>query len=144
MHVFTPKNSKESELKPFFRTNDPTLEHDQPMDEPNAKPLECPKSLEHEKLGKLRFKAVEENNEKKKKSNKTRRGYGKKNKNDKGYKNVGFSILGTNANGISGKQESLKNTVNHFQPSVITVQETKLTRMGSIKLKGYQVFEKNR
>ena len=79
-----------------------------------------------------------------KKNNKTRRGYGKKNKKDKGYKNVGFSILGTNANGISGKQESLKSTVNHFIPSVITVQETKLTRMGLIKLKGYQVYEKIR
>ena len=76
------------------------------MDEPNAKPLEC--SLDHESLGKFRFEAIEEDNEKKKKSNKTRRGYGKKNKNDKGYKNVGFSILCTNTNGVSGKQESLK------------------------------------
>ena len=78
--------------------------------------------------------------------NKTKRGYGKKNerKFKKGNKDVKLCLLGTNANGILGKQESFKNTINNFKPSIITVQETKLTRMGQIKLKGYQIFEKLR
>ena len=59
----------------------------------------------------------------------------------KGNKNIKLCILGTNANGLLGKQESWKNAVNNFKPSIITVQETKINRMGQIKLKGYQIFE---
>ena len=77
---------------------------------------------------------------------KTRRGYGRKN--NKNIKNANkvceFSILGTNANGLLGKQESLKNNINHFKPSIVTIQESKLKRIGSIKLHGYQIFEKHR
>ena len=76
----------------------------------------------------------------------TRRGYGKKNnrKNIKGVKNVNFTLLGTNANGILGKQESLKSLINKFMPSVITVQEGKQGKKGLLKLKGYQIFERVR
>ena len=75
--------------------------------------------------------------------NKTRRGYGRKNKKQNINKDIHthLSILGTNANGLIGKQESLKNNINHFKPSIITVQETKVKRLGSIRLKGYQIFE---
>ena len=53
-------------------------------------------------------------------------------------KNVKFWLLGTNANGLLGKQESLKNAINTFKPSAITIQES------LIKLKGYQIYEKLR
>ena len=77
---------------------------------------------------------------------KTRRGYGRKN--NKNIKNANkvleFSIIGANANGLLGKQESLKNNINHFKPSVVTIQESKVKRLGCIKLNGYQIFEKLR
>ena len=77
-------------------------------------------------------------------TNKTRRGKGKKNKQKNERKNIDFSIIGSNANGLLGKQESLKNNINFFKPSIVTVQETKLKKLGSIRLKGYQIFEKLR
>ena len=55
-----------------------------------------------------------------------------------------FSILGTNSNGIQAKKESLLKNINTFQPSVITLQETKLRKTGTLRLHGYQVFEKVR
>ena len=55
-----------------------------------------------------------------------------------------FSIFGSNANGINGKKESLLANINFFQPSVITIQETKLRKVGTLRLPGYQVFEKVR
>ena len=86
------------------------------------------------------------NKNKNKNKNKTRRGNGRKN--NKNLKNankvIELSILGTNANGLLGKQESLLNNINHFKPSIITIQETNLKKIGSIKLKGYQIFEKPR
>ena len=77
---------------------------------------------------------------------KTRRGYGNKNKRKsiKGIKNVPFSIIGTNSNGILGKKESLDSLLNKFHPSVITLQETKLGKTGMIKMQGYQIFEQVR
>ena len=69
---------------------------------------------------------------------KTRRGISKR-KN----KNLGFTIIGTNSNGLSGKVDSLYNTVKHFKPSCITIQETKL-RSKKFEIPGYQVFLKNR
>ena len=119
---------------------------DTPVDEPaDAKPLEYAKSMEPEQN-----EPIEDYNKDKVQikgyHKRTRRGYGKKNnkKYKKGIKNVKFLLMGTNANGLMGKQESLKNLINKFRPSVLTVQETKLARMGLIKLNGYQVFEKVR
>ena len=76
----------------------------------------------------------------------TRRGYGKKNENKrkKGEKNIKLKILGTNANGLLKKQESLKSLINEYKPSIITIQESKTRKQGLIKLKGYQIFEKIR
>lgn len=86
------------------------------------------------------------NNKKQKKV--TRRGYGKKNSNRRNNKNetksVNFSVLGTNADGIKPKQESFFAAINYYRPSVITLQETKLSKAGTFKISGYQVFEKVR
>ena len=58
---------------------------------------------------------------------------------------VKFSILGSNANGLKAKFESLLNIINIFdRPSCITIQETKLRNSGSYKIPGYQVFQLNR
>ena len=55
-----------------------------------------------------------------------------------------FSLIGTNANGLSGKLDSLNSAITFFnRPSCITVQETKL-RSKNLKIPGYQVFLKNR
>ena len=77
----------------------------------------------------------------------TRRGYGKKNfvrenKNKNGK--INFSVLGTNADGVKPKEESFYTAINHYTPSVIIVQETKLNNPGTFKIPGFQVFEKVR
>ena len=71
---------------------------------------------------------------------KIRRGWGGK----KNRKNINFSILACNANGLWGKFESLKNNINYFKPSCVMIQESKLRNLGSLKLQGYQIFELNR
>ena len=77
---------------------------------------------------------------------KTRRGYGRKNarKIKQKTKNVNFSLLGTNAAGLNSKRESLYSVINLMSPSVMTVQETKFSKPGMLKIPGYQVFEKVR
>ena len=40
--------------------------------------------------------------------------------------------------------DSLKSTMMSFQPSIVTLQETKTRKSGSLKLKGFQIFEKIR
>ena len=55
-----------------------------------------------------------------------------------------FTIMGNNANGIKNKLDSLQNNVAFLRPSVITIQETKLLSRGTIKLPGYQIYEKPR
>jgi hypothetical protein len=77
---------------------------------------------------------------------KTRRDYGKKTKSkqDKGILNIKLGLLGTNSNGISNRIESLKHAISVFLPNIVTLQETKVRKLGSVKLRGYQVFEKIR
>ena len=77
---------------------------------------------------------------------KNRRGYGKKSakKVNEQIQNVNFSILGANANGINPKKESLYSAINYFKPIVVNIQESKLRKIGQIKLPGYQIFEKLR
>ena len=62
----------------------------------------------------------------------------------KNRKNISFSILAANANGLKGKFDSLKNSINHFSPSCVIIQESKLRKHGTLKLKGYQIFELTR
>ena len=76
------------------------------------------------------------------KNKKTKRGKGKQKK-DK-HRQISFSLLGSNSNGLKSKLESLKNNIKLFpQPSCITLQETKL-KSGKILLPGYQIFQLDR
>ena len=74
---------------------------------------------------------------------KTRRGNWKKKSNTK-LQEIQFSLLGNNCNGIVNKQDSLKETMMTFKPSILTLQETKVRKHGTLKIKGYQMFEKIR
>ena len=74
-----------------------------------------------------------------KKKLKTRRGRGKGK-----AKSQCLSILGNNANGISGKKHSLQAAIQTFNPNIITIQESKLTEKQSFTIPGYQSFVKNR
>ena len=55
-----------------------------------------------------------------------------------------FTLVGQNAAGVSAKLESLYSVINKVHPSAILIQESKVNKVGKIKLKGYQVFEKIR
>ena len=80
------------------------------------------------------------------KSNKTKvkNKRGKSRRQKSSNKPLTFSMLGSNANGLTGKSESLKNAIkNYDSPSCITIQESKL-KSNNFKLPGYQVFQKNR
>ena len=52
-----------------------------------------------------------------------------------------MTIFGANANGILGKQDSLKNNILHFLPGVFFIQESKVSRKGQIKIENYEIFE---
>ena len=84
------------------------------------------------------------------KRKKTRRGLNKnKHKsnsclNNFNDKNTKFSIIGTNANCLSTKKESLFSLINFFKPSAILIQETMMRTIGQIDLTGYTTFEKLR
>ena len=75
---------------------------------------------------------------------KTRRGYGSKSKNKNNKENLELSIVGTNSAGLTSKKESLYSLINIIKPSIITIQETKHTKIGNIKIPGYQNFERLR
>ena len=75
----------------------------------------------------------------------TRRGKKRKKVNKGVLENL--SVLGTNANGLKAKKQSLLNTMKHFEyPSIVLIQETKLRQKGQIKLDqyGYEIFESPR
>ena len=52
-----------------------------------------------------------------------------------------FSILGNNSNGLKAKLKSLKAAVKVFNPTCITIQESKLRQEHLIQLPGYVIFE---
>ena len=138
MYVFTSQSSWGKSY--FFRkderisTNDESMADDEPVDE-STKPVHS-KSLEWSEKSKHAVKQ---------KKGKTRRGYGRKAKRKmKENKSFQFSIIGTNAAGLNSKKESFYKLINKFRPSVITIQESKLSRPGMIKIPGYQVFDKER
>ena len=54
---------------------------------------------------------------------------------------MNLSIMGNNVNGITSKLDSLENNVREFQPTFITLQETKVRKKGLIKLANYQIYE---
>ena len=75
---------------------------------------------------------------------KSRRGYGKKNgrKTNKGLKNAQFTLLGSNSAGLNCKKYFFFILINKHRPSVITIQESKLSKPGMIRIPGYQTFER--
>ena len=52
-----------------------------------------------------------------------------------------LTIVGTNANGIVSKIDSLALVVKELNPAVVILQETKVNRKGQVKLPGYEIFE---
>ena len=69
----------------------------------------------------------------------------------KGNKNVNgnnskvvemFSIVGTNANGLMTKKDSLVDLVENLSPTAVLIQGSKLKKVGQVKIAGYQVFER--
>ena len=52
--------------------------------------------------------------------------------------------MGSNAAGLNSKKESFFFLIINFKPSILTIQETKMNKTGSIRVPGYQVFEKIR
>ena len=139
MYVFPSKTNGRKQY--FFRKhkricpNSESMADDKSLDE-STKPVPT-KPLEWAGKQKHPVKHIK---------SKVRRGYGRKNhrKNEKGNKLLQFSILGTNSAGLNSKKESFYKIINKFRPSVITIQESKLSRPGLIKIPGYQVFDRVR
>ena len=52
-----------------------------------------------------------------------------------------FTVVGTNANGILSKKDSMIQIVEQLKPSVLCLQESKVNRKGLIKIPGYEIFE---
>ena len=71
----------------------------------------------------------------------------KKHKTRRTLKNKGvgtsksLTIVGTNANGIVSKLDSLALVVKELNPAVIILQETKVNRKGQDSLPSYEIFE---
>ena len=63
-----------------------------------------------------------------------------KNKNMNNFQNM-FTVIGTNANGILSKKDSLFQIVDQLKPSVLYLQESKVNKKGLIKIEGYEIFE---
>ena len=65
----------------------------------------------------------------------------KSRKKSKQARNKVLTVFGTNCNGILGKKDSLLANIQHFQPGVFFLQETKVGRKGQIKIENYEIFE---
>ena len=108
MHVLASKSKRTKEFfrrksnddEPMVRTND------EPMDASSTKSI-LPKPETNRKTNEPVNKV------------KQRRGYGKKNKRKMKINKINLSLLGTNSAGLKSKQESLLNSINMFQPSLI-------------------------
>ena len=55
-----------------------------------------------------------------------------------------FNIMGVNVDGVRGKLTSLRTVIHELKPQVLFLQETKLNTKGILKIKGFQILEKNR
>ena len=141
MYVFTSKSeSKQGESSSFFREeyDDESLAIDKSLDSTSSK-------SDFSKYARLESTRKEGPLPKLiNKNKKGRRGYGKKNRKKNIIKNINLSIVGTNAAGLKTKKESFFSLINTFKASIITVQETKHNRTGTIKIPGFQTFEKIR
>ena len=134
----------------FFRTGekpeplDESLANDESMDDTATEAEPVHKPLEHQLLQtreQRRKTTIKKTN---RKYGKTRRGRGSKIGKNENKNKIKFSIVGSNVNGLNLKKESLLHTINELKPCVITLQETKVSKKGSIKIPGYQIFEKLR
>ena len=52
-----------------------------------------------------------------------------------------MNILGTNANSILNKRDSLLAAIKIYEPLVLFIQESRVSRAGQIKIPSFQVFE---
>ena len=60
-------------------------------------------------------------------------------------KSLKFSLIGTNSAGLKAKMDSLQHVLQILNyPSCVTIQETKMSCPGKIKIEGYEIFEKIR
>ena len=58
-------------------------------------------------------------------------------------KSLKFSLIGTNSAGLKAKMDSLQHVLQILNyPSCVTIQETKMSCPGKIKIEGYEIFEK--
>ena len=55
-----------------------------------------------------------------------------------------FIVIGTNADGLNGKRDSLYNTIEEVKPVAFLIQETKFSRKGTFKLENFEIFEQVR
>jgi len=69
----------------------------------------------------------------------------KKNRTKKFAKQESFSLLGSISARLKAKIHSLKETLKNFNfPSCVTIQESKMSHIGEVKIDDYQIFEKLR
>ena len=55
--------------------------------------------------------------------------------------NNSFTIIANNSNGIIRKQDRLFSCIRQFNASVCFLQETKVARIGQVKIPSFQIFE---
>ena len=66
----------------------------------------------------------------------------KKNRQKKQNKSFKFAIMGNNTAGLKSKKDSLSHIIKVLDfPACITLQETKFSSRGNLKLDNYDVFE---
>ena len=154
MYVFTSENQlffRAPERIPFSPSpiKPMAIRTTKPMDDSTSKPVHS-ESMEHAKSehGATKHKYMEHSKNREKllikMKNKTRRGYGQKNRNKNLGNKQNLTIVGTNSAGLTSKTESFFNLINLLNPSIITVQETKHTKVKNMKIPGYQNFERIR
>ena len=61
---------------------------------------------------------------------------------NKNVNHSNFSIIGQNISGLNSKIDSLLFMLNKLKPSCVLIQESKLRKTGTVRLPGYQIFEK--
>ena len=96
--------------------------------------------MEHDTTASPKSKSIKSSKGKQRRGHK--RKYNKNNSNNSNHEN--FTVIGQNAASLVSKKESLMLSINCLKPSVIVIQESKLKKVGMIKLPGYQIFEKLR
>ena len=73
------------------------------------------------------------------KPKRVKRGGQKYKKNQKSSKSL--TIFSTNAAGLRGKVQSLKNELKNSQAAVFTIQESHFGKKGKLKIENYEIYE---